>query len=363
MTEKAKNRNLHKAKTSKQDEFYTQLSDIEKELKHYKKHFKGKVVYCNCDDPRVSNFFHYFSHNFEKLGLKKLIATCYKSQEMDLFSKNDSEEAICLEYYGNKNGENLPDPKEIGIKPLRGDGDFRSEESIELLKQADIVVTNPPFSLFREYVTQLVEHDKQFLIVGNQNAITYKEIFPLIKGNKIWLGNNAGDMAFKVPDYFEPKETRYWQDDDGQKWRSLGNACWFTNLDIKKRHEDLILYKEYNPEEYPSYDNYDAIEVGKINDIPIAHDGTMGVPITFLDKHNPDQFEIVGVTQSWSDGRIKTYPTQVQTGADGSKSNVKKLNDGAALKLALPPNGKTYYTVENSCYVKVYARILIRKKN
>lgn len=311
MTLKEKNRNLYKAKNSKQDEFYTQLSDIERELKHYKKHFRGKVVYCNCDDPRMSNFFHYFSFNFEKLGLKKLVTTCYKSHDMDLFSRNDSEQAIYLEYEGDKNGNNEPVPEEIGIKQLDGDGDFRSEESIELLKQADIVVTNPPFSLLRQYVSQLVEHDKQFLIVGNQNAITYKEVFPLIMENKIWLGYKSGDMAFKVPDYYESRATRYWQDESGQKWRSLGNACWFTNLDITKRHEDLILYKNYTPEEYPTYDNYDAIEVSKTKDIPKDYDGVMGVPLTFLDKHNPDQFEIVGVTQSWSDGTTKTYPTQI----------------------------------------------------
>ena len=362
MTKKGKTRNLYKAKTSKQNEFYTQLSDIEKELKHYKKHFKGKVVYCNCDDPRVSNFFRYFSLNFEKLGLKKLITTCYKNQQMDLFSRNESEQAIYLEYLGDKNSNKVPDPEEIGIKHLEGDGDFRSEESIELLKEADIVVTNPPFSLFRQYVTQLIEHDKQFLIVGNQNALTYKEIFPLIMENRIWLGYESGDMAFRVPDYYEPRATRYWEDESGQKWRSMGNGCWFTNLDIKKRHEDLILYKNYIPEEYPAYDNYEAIEVSKTKDIPMDYDGVMGVPVTFLNRHNPDQFEILGVTQSWSDGRTKTYPHQIQISADGSRTTVTKLNDGAALKLDSPPHGKTHYMVENNYYVKVYARILIRRK-
>lgn len=294
MATKILNRSFQDAKESKQDEFYTQLSDIERELKHYKRHFKGKVVYCNCDDPRVSNFFHYFSHNFEKLGLKKLIATCYKSQQADLFSQNDAEQAVYLEYEGDKNGNMVPDPKEIGIKPLMGDGDFRSNESIELLKQADIVVTNPPFSLFREYVMQLVEHDKKFLLVGNQNAITYKEVFELFKANKIWLGTRSGDMAFRVPDHYAPRATRYWEDENGQKWRSLGNATWFTNLDLTKRHEDLILFKTYNPDDYPTYANYDAIEVGRTADIPMDYAGAMGVPITFLDKHNPDQFEILG---------------------------------------------------------------------
>lgn len=289
------NKNLHKAKTNKKDEFYTQLSDIERELKHYKKHFKNKVVYCNCDDPRVSNFFHYFSYNFEKLGLKKLITTCYKNQDMDLFSQNNSEQAIYLEYEGDKNGNHVPDVEEIGIKPLKGDGDFRSEESIGLLKQADIVVTNPPFSLFREYVAQLIEYDKKFVIVGSQNAITYKEIFNYIKEDKLWVGYKSGDMAFKVPEHYEPRETRYWQDENGQKWRSMGNICWFTNLDISKRREDLILYKQYNPDEYQKYDNYDAINVDKVADIPINYNGMMGVPITFVNKHNPNQFEIVGI--------------------------------------------------------------------
>jgi hypothetical protein len=188
MAKKAQNNNLHKAKNNKKDEFYTQLADIEYELRHYKEHFKDKVVYCNCDDPRVSNFFHYFSYNFEHLGLKKLIATCYKNQNADLFSQNDSEKAIYLEYDGDKNGNKIPDPEEIGIIALKEDGDFRSKESIELLKQADIVVTNPPFSLFREYVAQLIEYDKKFLIVGHQNAITYKDIFKLMKENKLWLG-------------------------------------------------------------------------------------------------------------------------------------------------------------------------------
>jgi len=293
MTDKVKNRSLHKARDVKQDEFYTQLSDIEKELKYYKSHFKDKVVYCNCDDPRVSNFFHFFSYNFEKLGLKKLIATCYKNQNMDLFSDNKSEQAIFLEYNGDKNGNKVPDPNEIGIKELKGDGDFRSKESIELLKQADIVVTNPPFSLFREYVSQLIDFGKKFLIIGNQNAITYKEIFQYIKEDKLWLGYKSGDMAFKVPEHYEARETRYWEDDNGQKWRSMGNICWFTNLDIQKRHEELILFKNYNENEYPKFDLYNAINVGKVADIPVDYKGAMGVPITFLDKYNPNQFEIL----------------------------------------------------------------------
>lgn len=284
------NKNLNQAKNAKKDEFYTQLVDIENELKHYKEHFKDKVVLCNCDDPRVSNFFHYFSYNFEKLGLKKLITTCYKSQERDLFSQNDSERAIWLEYNGDKNNNRVPDPDEIGINYFEGDGDFRSKECIELLKQADIVVTNPPFSLFREYVAQLIEYDKKFIIIGHQNAITYREIFPLIKENKIWLGygfkGGAGHFISKYEDTATAGDHR-------EGMIRVSGVNWFTNLEINKRHENLILFKQYTPEEYPKYDNYDAINVDKTADIPVDYNGVMGVPITFLDKYNPEQFEIV----------------------------------------------------------------------
>jgi hypothetical protein len=291
------NKNLKKAKSSKKDEFYTQLSDIEKELKHYKKHFKDKVVFCNCDDPRVSNFFHYFSYNFEYLGLKKLITTCYKSQEIDLFSQHDSEQAISLEYEGDKNGNRVPDLEEIGIKHLKGDGDFRSAECIELLKQADIVVTNPPFSLFREYVAQLMEYDKKFIIIGNLNAITYKETFKLIKEKKIWLGQSihSGDREFGVPKDYPLNAASGRIDDNGNKYIRVKGVRWFTNFDTTKRHEDLILYKPYNPKEYPTYDNYDAINIDKTKEIPMDYKGAMGVPITFMDKYNPDQFDIIGI--------------------------------------------------------------------
>ncbi len=296
LIKKSQNKNLTQAKKNKKDEFYTQLSDIERELKHYKKHFKGKVVYCNCDDPRISNFFHYFSYNFEKLGLKKLITTCYKNKNMDLFSQNDSEEAIYLEYEGDKNGNNVPDVEEIGIKPLKGDGDFRSEESIELLKQADIVVTNPPFSLFREYVAQLIEYDKKFIIVGHQNALTYKEIFPLVKENKIWLGYGfKGGATHFINKHYEDYATA---GDHKEGMIRVSGVVWFTNLDIRKRHEEIILYKEYTPIEYPRYDNYDAIEVSKTKEIPRDYQGVMGVPITFMNKYNPEQFEILGATES-----------------------------------------------------------------
>lgn len=298
MSEKTtNNKNLHSAKNGKKDEFYTQLSDIEKELKHYKHHFKDKVVYCNCDDPRVSNFFHFFSYNFERLGLKKLITTCYKSQDADLFSEGDSERAIYLEYTGDKNGNNVPDISEIGINYLNGDGDFRSNESIELLKQADIVVTNPPFSLFREYVSQLIEYDKKFLIIGNLNAITYKESFKLIKENKLWLGHSihSGDREFMVPSDYPLNAASSRIDDEGKKYIRVKGVRWFSNMDYKERHENLILFKTYkgNESEYPKYDNYDAINIDKTKDIPMDYDGVMGVPITFLDKYNPSQFELV----------------------------------------------------------------------
>src|SRR5690606_37000562 len=300
MAKKSANSNLHKAKDNKKDEFYTQLSDIERELKYYKHHFKDKVVYCNCDDPRVSNFFQYFALNFEKLGLKKLITTCYKNQSMDLFSQNDSEQAIYLEYLGDKNENNLPDPEEIGIKPLKGDGDFRSKESIDLLTQADIIVTNPPFSLFREYVAQLIEYDKKFVIVGHQNALTYKEIFPFIKENKLWLGYGfKGGAGHFINEHYEDYATAT---DRKEGMIRVSGVHWFTNLDINKRHEDLILYKNYNEEEYPTYDNYNAIEVSKTNEIPSDYNGVMGVPITFMNKYNPEQFEIIGATESEGKG-------------------------------------------------------------
>ena len=314
------NLNLRKASTAKKDEFYTQLSDIERELKHYKKHFKDKVVLCNCDDPRVSNFFHFFSYNFEKLGLKKLIATCYKSQDSDLFSQNNSERAIYLEYTGDKSGNNVPDAEEIGIKHLQGDGDFRSKECIELLKQADIVVTNPPFSLFREYVSQLVEYDKKFVIIGHQNAITYKEIFKLIKENKIWLGFGfTGGAGHFINTQYENYATAT---DKKEGMIRVSGVHWFTNLDINKRHEDLILYKNYTPEEYPKYDHYDGINVDKTKDIPMDYKGNMGVPITFLDKYNPEQFEIIDGLNRYS---ILEGPTPETQGKYLSQVNGKPI--------------------------------------
>ena len=343
MSKTSLNRSLRAAKASKKDEFYTQLSDIEKELKHYKDHFKGKVVFCNCDDPRISNFFNYFVNNFEKLGLKKLITTCYKNQQADLFSKNDCERGIYFEYSGEQKKQRLPDPSQIKPRELKADGDFRSEECITLLKQADIVVTNPPFSLFREYISQLVEMKKKFLVIANHNAITYKEIFALLKGNKIWLGYTH-PVAFMVPDHYEMREVRSWRDENGTNWRSFGNACWFTNLDIAKRHEDLILYKTYDPKDYPKYDNYDAIEVSKFADIPTNYDGAMGVPVTFLEHYNPAQFEILGITDRGNAWGLKTREY-----TDRDVDNPGDLNRRAAIKI-----GNTYKPT--------YARLLIRRK-
>ena len=303
---------LSEAKRKKADEFYTQMSDIANELKHYKQHFYNKTVLCNCDDPFESNFFKYFAMNFNYLGLKKLIATCYDSSpiaytQLSFLDEGKSMpntnrraykiEIIEVRDYNGDGATDLSDVeyllknKENTLTHLKGNGDFRSEECIELLKQADIVVTNPPFSLFREYVSLLIEYNKKFLIIGNKNAITYKEIFALIKEEKIWLGyrNINTDMWFFVPDNYA-----YEKIIDGKRVKHI-MGCWMTNMDTTKRHEELTLYKKYTPEEYPKYDNYDAIEVSKVADIPYDYNGLMGVPITFLDKYNPEQFEILGL--------------------------------------------------------------------
>lgn len=307
-TRGGRNQQLHRAKRRKDDEFYTQYSDIESELFNYTEQFRGKTVLCNCDDPRVSNFFKFFANNFEYLGLKRVVTTCYKNIQPDLFSSGQGEKAVYLIYDGN-GGKPIPDFSKVDVRPLEGDGDFRSPECVELLKQADVVVTNPPFSLFREYIALLEEYGKKFLVIGNQNAITYKDIFPLIKDGRLWLGCTYGDMKFMVPDWSEPTKTRYWQDESGQKWKSKGNTCWFTNIDHKRRHEDLVLYKRYNPEAYPKFDNYDAINVDHVSDIPYDYDGVMGVPISFLYKFNPDQFEIVEFRKG-SDGKDLVYSTR-----------------------------------------------------
>lgn len=295
MARNATNELLQKARKSKSDEFHTQLSDIVSELQHYKSHFKNKIVYCNCDDPRISNFFNYFASNFKELGLKKLITACYREQRKDLFNTAENENGFFFEYTGTKGEKIKPDSTDIVY--FNGDGDFRSTESIELLKQSDIVVTNPPFSLFREYVAQLIKHDKKFLIIGNINAITYKDIFKLIKEHKAWLGVNLGRgiSGFIVPEYYELYGTETRIDSLGNRIVSPNNCLWLTNLETSKRHKDIPLIKRYfgNETEYPTYDNFDGINIDKTQDIPMDYEGFMGVPITFLHKFNPDQFEII----------------------------------------------------------------------
>ncbi len=295
MVRNTTNKLLQKAKESKSDEFYTLLSDIENELQYYQSHFENKIVYCNCDDPRTSNFFKYFVANFKKLGLKKVITACYQRQTNDLFNTSGREKGFFLEYTNTEYEQNKI--AETNIKYFKGDGDFRSSESIELLKQADIIVTNPPFSLFREFVDQLVKYNKKFLIIGNINAITYKEIFKLIKENSVWLGVNMGRgiSGFIVPNSYELYGTETRIDNLGNRIVSPNNCLWLTNLEFQRRHEDIILTKTYigNETSYPKYDNYEGINVNRTQDIPMDYTGAIGVPITFLHKFNPDQFEII----------------------------------------------------------------------
>lgn len=313
----ANNGNLAAAKKAKNDEFYTQLTDIEKELVHYKGQLRGKVILCNCDDPTWSNFWRYFHLNFAYLGLKKLIATHYDPEKP----------TYKLEYEGGDDGD-----IEAGVRTeLMQNGDFRSPECVELLKECDVVVTNPPFSLFRSFVAQLMQYGKKFIVIGNQNAITYKEIFPLIRENRLWLGCKAGDMAFAVPADSEPRETRFWIDETGQKWRSMGNVCWFTNMDHAKRHEPLTLFRRYadDPGKYPKYDNYDAINVDKVQDIPEDHFGVMGVPVTFLDKYCPEQFEILGVFNHGKDGPWDFAPCSVNGTAKYKRLAIRRVAAGS----------------------------------
>lgn len=283
------NKNLHAAKTAKNDEFYTQLSDIEKELYHYRDFFRGKVVFCNCDDPEYSNFWKYFQMNFFFLGLKKLISTHYEPGKQSY-----KMEIIATDLPSGQTA--FPDYVKT---PLEGDGDFRSDECIEILKEADVVVTNPPFSLFREYVAQLMEYDKKFIIIGNINAITYKEFFPLLKDDKVWIGPSihSGDREFQVPQSYPLKAAGFRVDEKGNKFIRVKGVRWFTNVDIPTRHTPMDLYMRYhsNEEHFPKYDNYDAINVDKTCEIPEDYDGVMGVPITFLDKYCPEQFEIIDI--------------------------------------------------------------------
>ena len=356
----AANTNLHKAKNAKNDEFYTQLTDVAKELMHYKHHFKDKIVFCNCDDPTWSAFWKYFHLNFEALGLKKLISTHY----------DKTEPTYKMEYTGGDDND-----IEVGVKtPLEGNGDFRNAECIELLKESDIVVTNPPFSLFREYVAQLMEYEKKFLIIGNKNAVTNKEFFPLISANNMWIGVTpmSKDMLFTVP---KEKETELvTKSKSGSAYRVVDGviyaraaAIWFTNLDHKKRHEKLILWKNYTSEEYPTYDNYDAIEVSKVSDIPIDYDGVMGVPISYMDKYCPEQFEILGCTQrgchdlvpdtkKYDDYKEINHKTGMPTGSSGGKTNENTnlaRNDG---------KHNYFMNAEGHIVQSTYSRIFIRRK-
>ena len=334
----SKNSDMHKAKRAKNDEFYTQLTDIEKEMYHYREHFRGKVIYCNCDDPRVSNFFKFFSYQFETLGLKKLIATCYKNQDSDIFSKGDSDKAVYLEYTGDKNGNKVPDDWEVRAKPLEGDGDFRSPESIALLKQADIVVTNPPFSLFREHIAQLIEYDKKFIVLGNMGSVIYKDIFKLMKDGKLWIGYKSmgSDMLFDVPPDFAKHLVGTKKEGSGYKVidgvvKGRASAIWFTNLEHQRRNEEITLVKKYegNESDYPKYDNYDAINVDKVKDIPKDYKGVMGVPISFLDKYNPEQFSILGISRSWDTSMdveaIRIHDIKRDNGLIGGKEKYVRL--------------------------------------
>ena len=339
------NSNLHDSSRNKQDEFYTNLQLIEDELDHYRAHFKGKRVLCNCDDPYESNFFKFFAMNFNALGLKRLTATCYATStivytQLDLFGKAETlcvkrkrrgkqPYKIVITEVKDENGDGRIDLADVEwliknkknvLTRLTGDGDFRSKECVALLEDADIVVTNPPFSLFREYVALLMEHKKKFLIVGNMNAITYKEVLPLIMRNEVWLGYKSGHFWFKVPESYEKKKSDFKIDENGQKWRRMGNICWFTNLDVEKRHEKMLLWKKYTPEKYPKYDGYDAIDISKTDDIPCDWFEDMGVPITFMQYYNPEQFKIVGKIDS---GHITEF--NVGNPVIGGKTRFKRI--------------------------------------
>lgn len=317
---------LNKAKhVENNDEFYTTYESIENELSYYSNHFKGKNILCNCDDPFESNFSKYFLKNFNRLGIKKLVTISYAFSNLnenrsELFDRDGDVLETNKGYVmiitsvpkyitSHSSDEQLINwlRKRKSIKKLKGDGDFRSQESVSYLEKSDIVVTNPPFSLFRELILLIQNYQKKFLVIGNSNALMYKEIFPLIKNNKVWLGVNYGDMSFRVPEYSEERRTRFWIDEDGQKWRSLGNAMWLTNLDLERRHKNLELINTYTPLDYQKYDLYDAIEVSRVANIPIDYDGIMGVPITFLNKHNPEQFEIIGEANHGSDNEYDLF--------------------------------------------------------
>lgn len=385
----AKNADLGAAKTAKKDEFYTQLTDIEKEMRYYRKHFKGKTVLCNCDDPFESNFFKYFVLNFNRLGLKKLIATCYATspivgQQLSLFDvvggdeeqRNKPYKAVVTKVYDvtGDGGVDMFDVAELfkahenELVELEGDGDFRSEECLALLNEADIVVTNPPFSLFREYVSVLMEHEKHFIIIGNVNAITYKEFFPLLKENKVWIGASihSGDRKFYVPDDYPLNAAGCGIDEDGRRFIRVKGVRWYTNLDLKQRHEEMILVKRYSPEIYPHFDNYDAINVDKTADIPCDYAGIMGVPITFLDRYSPDQFEIVGYTAKDMGVECLKFYQDLEQSMNRKPfiRNMKSARFSPMISVTERPT-KTCYRASNAegYLLKTYGRVLIRNKH
>ena len=341
------------AKKNKKDEFYTQLTDIEKELNHYKEHFKNKVVFCNCDDPKESNFFKYFALNFKYLQLKRLVATHY----------NEGEKSYKLEIVEDINKDGKINLDDAITTPLKGNGDFRSDECIKILEESDIVVTNPPFSLFREYIAQLIEYNKKFVIVGHQNAISYKEIFQLIKENKIWLGYGfKGGAGHFINKFYEDYASA---SDRKEGMIRVSGVHWFTNLEIKKRQEDIILYKKYNEENYPKYDNFDAINIDVTKEIPMDYEGYMGVPITFMDKYNPKQFEIialgiVGSIDFTCNKKMEIFNKQGElTGKytfNAKGTLYKKYNP----KIDKTPSFKDCKTGE--LYKSIYARIIIKNK-
>lgn len=357
------NERFDNAKRNKNDEFYTRLEDIEKELGHYKDYFKDKTILCNCDDPRISNFFKYFALNFNNYGIKKIISTCYKNQDVDLFTQNECEKAVYIEYTGNPDDPTSTDFSTIEVKQLKGDGDFRSQECIELLKQADIIVTNPPFSLFREYVAQLIKYDKKFIIVGHQNAISYKEIFALIKENRIWLGYGfKGGAAHFINKHYEDYAAA---GDHKEGMIRVSGVVWFTNLDIKKRHEELVLYKTYSDAEFPHYENYDAINVDKSTDIPMDYDGVIGVPITFLDKYSPDQFEIVGlgIVGSCEFTNERRMEILDKNGLPTGKFTINAKGTLYRKHLESDKKPAAFKDCETGeLYQSIYARILIKRK-
>lgn len=389
----AKNADLGAAKTAKKDEFYTQLTDIEKEMRYYRKHFQDKTVLCNCDDPFESNFFKYFALNFNRLGLKKLIATCYYSspiagqqlqygcdandQMTFYFEDKGAEEnkskrpykAVVTQVY-DKMGDGGVDMLDVAelfrtgeneLVELEGDGDFRSSECLALLDESDIVVTNPPFSLFRDYVAVLMEHRKHFIIIGNMNAIiTYKEIFPLIKENKLWLGASihSGDRKFYVPDDYPLNASGCGIDEDGRRYIRVKGVRWYTNLDLKQRHEETILVKRYSSELYPTYDNYEAIDVSKVSDIPCDYAGIMGVPITFMDKYNPDQFDIIGC----ADYTGKYGSDDIGVGRIGEKWIETYRKNGGRGHYTANMTSLVYYNSDGNAR-NTFKRILVRNKH